>query len=81
MRKSAILVAILGATAALAGCQSGNGYGNGGFLNSDGGRALVGAGAGALVADATDNNVVAGAALGAGAGALCDDAGVCSRSY
>ncbi|WP_339109336.1 hypothetical protein [Thioclava sp. GXIMD4216] len=77
MRKSALLIAILGATA-LAGCQN---SGNGNFLSTDGGRALVGAGAGALVADATDNNVLAGAAIGAGAGALCDDAGVCSRSY
>lgn len=51
-----------------------------GCMQTDGERALAGAAAGALVADATDNNVVAGAALGGAAGALCDDMGVC-RNY
>ncbi|TQS72315.1 hypothetical protein ERN12_00405 [Rhodobacteraceae bacterium] len=68
MRKTALFFAFIGATS-LAGC-----------MQTDGQRALVGAGTGALIADATDQNMVAGAALGAGAGALCDDAGVCSRS-
>ncbi|MEI4470038.1 hypothetical protein [Frigidibacter sp. MR17.24] len=70
MRNSKLfLLAILGA-AAVAGCTQ-----------TDGGRAALGAGAGALVADATDNNVLAGAAIGGAAGALCDDAGICRRSY
>ncbi|GAB4386541.1 hypothetical protein [Albidovulum sp.] len=51
-----------------------------GCLENDGERALAGAAAGALIADATENNVVAGAAIGGAAGALCDDAGVC-RNY
>lgn len=56
----------LSLVAALAGC-----------MQTDGERALAGAAAGALIADATDNSVITGAAIGAGAGALCDDAGVC----
>ena len=65
MRKPFLFVALLGATL-VAGC-----------MQTDGERALVGAGAGALIADATDQNMVAGAALGALAGTYCDDAGVC----
>ncbi|MGR3571702.1 hypothetical protein [Brevirhabdus sp.] len=42
-------------------------------------RGVVGAGIGAAVADATDNNVATGAAIGAAAGVFCDDAGVCRR--
>ncbi len=49
-----------------------------GCFESDSERAVAGAAAGALVADAIDANVVAGAAIGAGAGALCDDAGLCN---
>lgn len=62
---------------ATAGCvQSGGGY-NGGYgyqpapanpLQTQGGRALAGAVVGAAIADATDENMVAGAALGAVAG-------------
>lgn len=48
-----------------------------GCMQTDGERAFAGAAAGALIADATDNSVITGAAIGAGAGALCDDAGVC----
>lgn len=48
-----------------------------GCLYTDGERAIAGAAGGALVADALDENVVAGAALGGLAGTLCDDAGVC----
>ncbi|ATG49512.1 glycine zipper 2TM domain-containing protein [Celeribacter ethanolicus] len=66
MRKS-ILVSALVSVAALAGC-----------MQTDGERALAGAAAGAVVADATDNNVLTGAALGALAGTYCDDAGVCN---
>lgn len=47
-----------------------------GCMSNDGERALVGAVAGAVVADVLDTNVVAGAAIGAAAGALCDDAGL-----
>ncbi|MEZ5771729.1 hypothetical protein LX70_00997 [Defluviimonas denitrificans] len=48
-----------------------------GCLQTDTERGLAGAAAGALVADATDNNVLAGAAIGGLGGVLCDDAGVC----
>ncbi len=57
---------------ATAGCvQSGGGYGYGqsaGPLQTQGGRAVTGAIVGAAIADATDENMVAGAALGALAG-------------
>jgi hypothetical protein len=66
MRKSPILLAILVASA-LSGCMA-----------TDSERALGGAAAGALVADATDTNVLAGAAIGALAGTYCDDAGICN---
>ncbi|MCV2869476.1 hypothetical protein OEW28_12650 [Defluviimonas sp. WL0002] len=48
-----------------------------GCLENDSERALAGAAAGAVVADALDTNVVAGAALGGLAGATCDDMGIC----
>jgi len=61
MRISTLIIALVGASA-LAGC-----------MQTDGQRALAGAGAGAIIADATDNNAITGAALGAAAGALyCD---------
>ncbi|MBC7137739.1 MAG: hypothetical protein H5U17_03155 [Defluviimonas sp.] len=69
MRNTKFILAAIGLSA-LAGC-----------METDSQRALAGAAAGAVIADATDNNAVAGAALGAGAGALCDDAGICRRSY
>ena len=62
--------AILALVVPLAGC-----------LENDTERALAGAAAGAIVADATDNSVVTGAVIGAGAGAFCDDLGLCRRSY
>jgi hypothetical protein len=65
MRKAHLILALLAASA-LSAC-----------MQTDGERALIGAGAGALIADATDQNMVAGAALGALAGTYCDDAGVC----
>ena len=49
----------------------------GACLNTDGERAIAGALGGALVADALDKNIVAGAAAGAAAGALCDDVNLC----
>jgi hypothetical protein len=61
MRSTSLLLALVGA-AALSGC-----------MQTDGQRALGGAAAGAIIADATDNNAITGAALGAAAGALyCD---------
>ncbi|MCL7464994.1 hypothetical protein [Phaeovulum sp. NW3] len=64
MRKSPFILALL-AAGTLAGC-----------MQTDGERAVVGAAAGALVADALDENMVAGAALGALAGSYCDDLNV-----
>jgi hypothetical protein len=69
MRNTKFILAAIGLSA-LAGC-----------METDGQRALAGGAAGAIIADATDNNAVTGAALGAAAGALCDDAGICRRSY
>lgn len=63
----------LTALAVLAGCTDPYGYRR---PLTDSERALGGAAAGALVADALDENVVAGAAAGAAAGALADDAGI-----
>lgn len=65
MSKLNILAAVA-LVATLAGC-----------MESDGDRALAGAAAGAVLAGATDNNILVGAGLGAAGGALCDDAGVC----
>lgn len=65
MRKPILVLALVSVTA-LAGC-----------LATDQERALAGAAAGAVVADALDENVIAGAALGGLAGTYCDDAGVC----
>ncbi|WP_421701179.1 hypothetical protein [Aliiroseovarius sp.] len=39
-------------------------------------RAGAGAAAGAVVARATNGNLITGAVIGAGAGALCDDVGL-----
>lgn len=50
---------------ALAGCQW-----------NDMQRAGAGAVAGAVVAEATNGNLITGAVIGAGAGALCDDVGL-----
>jgi osmotically inducible lipoprotein OsmB len=57
MFKTAFIVALLSTT--LAGCMA-----------NDTQRALVGAAAGAVVADATGNDALTGAALGAGAGLI-----------
>ncbi|HEY0213634.1 MAG TPA: hypothetical protein VGC40_08625 [Paenirhodobacter sp.] len=66
MRRIHILLALVAVTA-VAGCES------------QGGRALAGAGAGAVIADATDQNIVAGAALGALAGGASCNLGVGGR--
>jgi len=71
MRYFKILAAVaLGV--ALAGC-----------MQTDGQRAVAGAAAGAVIADATDNNALTGAALGALAGTFCDDLNVpgCTERY
>lgn len=71
MRTIPVLFALLAATS-VAGC-----------MQTDGERALAGAAAGALIADATDSNMVAGAAVGALAGTYCDDLNVpgCVNRY
>ncbi|MDB6176915.1 hypothetical protein PAF17_05265 [Paracoccus sp. Z330] len=40
-------------------------------------RALIGAGAGAVIAELAGENVLGGAAIGAAGGALCDDVRLC----
>lgn len=69
MRKSVFLAAGLG-LAMLAGCTQN-------INPTDTDRALIGAGAGAVIADLSGNSVVGGAALGAAAGALCNDVQLC----
>ena len=54
--------------AAVAGCT---------YPATDTERAVVGAVAGGVIADATDNNVLAGAAIGGAGGAFCDNLGLC----
>ena len=65
-----ILVLSLLAVSTLAGC-----------METQGNRALAGAGAGALIVDATDQNIVAGAAIGALAGGASCNAGIGGRCY
>lgn len=75
MRLSSLFLA-MGLAAVVAGCTQ-SGYGQPNALQTQGGRALTGAVLGAAVADATDENMVAGAALGALAGgASCGLAGL-----
>ncbi|MBU3029272.1 hypothetical protein [Paracoccus marinaquae] len=69
MPKAFALAAVLGATA-LAGCTQN-------INPTDTDRALIGAGAGAVIADLAGENVIAGAALGGAAGALCNDVRLC----
>ncbi|MDP5308001.1 YMGG-like glycine zipper-containing protein [Paracoccus spongiarum] len=69
MHKSLALVALLGAVS-VAGCTQN-------INPTDTDRALIGAGAGALIADLAGESPLAGAAIGAGAGALCNDARLC----
>ncbi|MDR0809353.1 MAG: hypothetical protein LBE86_09575 [Gemmobacter sp.] len=59
------LVLVVALAAAVAGCTQ---PGSPGPLQTQGGRAVAGAVVGAAIADATDRNMVAGAALGALAG-------------
>lgn len=55
---------------AVAGCTQG-------INPTDTDRALIGAGAGAVIADVSGDNVLKGAAIGGAAGALCDDVRLC----
>lgn len=48
-----------------------------GCLETDTERGFAGAATGAIIADALDTNVAAGAIIGGGAGIFCDDAGIC----
>ncbi|WP_245860961.1 hypothetical protein [Rhodobacter maris] len=52
-----------------------------GVLQTQGGRALAGAAAGAVLADATDNNALTGAAIGALAGGASCNAGIGGPCY
>ncbi|PKP72808.1 MAG: hypothetical protein CVT84_16835 [Alphaproteobacteria bacterium HGW-Alphaproteobacteria-6] len=54
-----------------------------GCLETDAERGVAGAAAGALIADATDNSVITGAAIGGLAGVFCDDLNVpgCQPRY
>lgn len=66
MRSSILILAIL--TASLSACRT-----------NDAQRAVIGAAAGAVVADATGGNAATGALIGAVGGALCDDlTGTCN---
>lgn len=69
MRTKTILFALLAASS-LAGC-----------MDTQGERALAGGAAGAIIADATDKNMVAGAALGALAGGASCNAGIGGPCY
>ena len=48
-------------------------------INNDLERGVVGAAAGAAIADATGNDGTKGAIIGGAAGVFCDDAGICRR--
>ena len=67
MLKTTSIMAVI-ATLGLSACAG---------IDTDGERALVGAGAGALAASATGNDTTTGALAGAVAGSLCDDVNVC----
>jgi L-aminopeptidase/D-esterase-like protein len=65
MRKTILFVGLFALTAAVSACDS------------DAERGLVGAGAGALISDATGGSKTAGAIIGGAAGVFCDDVGIC----
>lgn len=69
MSKKLVLVAGV-AAALLAGCTQN-------IQPTDMDRALIGAGAGAVIADVAGKNVAKGAAIGAVGGALCNDVRLC----
>ena len=64
-----LAILIAASAAALAGCGP-----NTQFSETE--RTIFGAGVGAAVADATDNNVAVGAALGGAVGAASDDGAI-----
>ncbi len=68
------LVPALALVALLGACNTG-------FIDSDAERGLVGAGAGAIISDATGGSATTGALIGGTAGVFCDDVGVCRRGY
>ena len=65
MQRAVFAIGLLGLTFTLAACDT------------DAERGLVGAAAGAAVADATGGSALTGAVIGGAAGVFCDDAGVC----
>ncbi len=67
----AISLSLLGACAT---------YDGSGIGDNDTERAVIGAVAGGIAAEATDNDPALGAAAGAAAGVFCDDAGICRPS-
>lgn len=69
MSKKFALILGLG-LAGLAGCTQN-------INPTDADRAIIGAGAGAVIADLAGKSVVGGAAAGAAAGALCNDVRLC----
>ncbi|MCG3268935.1 hypothetical protein DS901_03920 [Loktanella sp. D2R18] len=66
MQKSSLLLAAVAAFG-LAGC-----------IDTDGERAVAGAGAGLVAAEILGTDPVGTAAVGAAAGVFCDDAGICN---
>ncbi|MGR3434666.1 MAG: hypothetical protein ACU0CO_07240 [Shimia sp.] len=64
------IIAALAAFTLLSGCLD---------IDNDGERAVVGAVAGAIAADALGGDGTTGAVVGAAAGIFCDDAGICRR--
>ncbi|SFI43478.1 hypothetical protein [Jannaschia pohangensis] len=69
-----ILLPLVTATALLSGCAQG------GFIDSDMERGLVGAAVGYGAAKAINGNGDRGAIIGGLAGVFCDDAGFCTRA-
>ncbi|SET18254.1 hypothetical protein [Paracoccus homiensis] len=69
MQKTLATFALLSA-AAVAGCTQN-------INPTDTDRALIGAGAGAVIADLAGESAIGGAAIGAAGGALCDDVRLC----
>ena len=79
MRKS-ILISMLLATGALSACVSQPGQPT--MVQTQSGRAVIGALAGAAIADNQDENILAGAAIGAAGGALtCGIPGINGCTY
>lgn len=69
------IIPLVAASALLSACAQG------GFVDSDVERGLVGAAAGYGVARAVKGSGDRGAIIGGLAGVFCDDVGVCSRGW